>query len=129
MSRFRAPALIILFFFFNDTATTEIYTLSLHDALPIWQRPRPRGEEVHGRGEAGTRFGRPRPDQDRARQARGEGRRHLRRVPPHGRSGAARRPDSGRAGPATEPRAAVRRTGGGADPAHARPRRPGTALR
>src|SRR6478672_12189135 len=28
----------LLFFFFNDTATTEIYTLSLHDALPI---PRP----------------------------------------------------------------------------------------
>src|SRR5256885_9750173 len=27
---------IICFFFFNDTATTEIYTLSLHDALPIW---------------------------------------------------------------------------------------------
>src|SRR5260221_8308946 len=26
----------IIFFFFNDTATTEIYTLSLHDALPIW---------------------------------------------------------------------------------------------
>src|SRR5258707_7339010 len=26
---------MILFFFFNDTATTEIYTLSLHDALPI----------------------------------------------------------------------------------------------
>src|SRR2546423_9477472 len=25
------------FFFFNDTATTEIYTLSLHDALPIWR--------------------------------------------------------------------------------------------
>src|SRR6185437_10020928 len=24
------------FFFFNDTATTDIYTLSLHDALPIW---------------------------------------------------------------------------------------------
>src|SRR3712207_8136308 len=24
-------------FFFNDTATTEIYTLSLHDALPIWR--------------------------------------------------------------------------------------------
>src|SRR5258708_29335321 len=24
------------YFFFNDTATTEIYTLSLHDALPIW---------------------------------------------------------------------------------------------
>src|SRR3712207_9012792 len=27
-------------FFFNDTATTEIYTLSLHDALPIWARRR-----------------------------------------------------------------------------------------
>src|SRR5258708_20424526 len=26
-----------LFFFFNDTATTEIYTLSLHDALPIYE--------------------------------------------------------------------------------------------
>src|SRR2546422_8153741 len=31
------------FFFFNDTATTEIYTLSLHDALPIL-RPMPRDE-------------------------------------------------------------------------------------
>src|SRR3712207_7777311 len=28
--------LCIFFFFFNDTATTEIYTLSLHDALPIY---------------------------------------------------------------------------------------------
>src|SRR3989337_4096407 len=28
--------LFLFFFFFNDTATTEIYTLSLHDALPIW---------------------------------------------------------------------------------------------
>jgi len=27
---------LIFFFFFNDTATTEIYTLSLHDALPIF---------------------------------------------------------------------------------------------
>ena len=26
---------LVVFFFFNDTATTEIYTLSLHDALPI----------------------------------------------------------------------------------------------
>src|SRR3989449_3926365 len=32
----------ILFFFFNDTATTEIYTLSLHDALPIYF-----GREIH----------------------------------------------------------------------------------
>src|SRR2546430_6297918 len=29
-----------LFFFFNDTATTEIYTLSLHDALPIYFKSR-----------------------------------------------------------------------------------------
>src|SRR5574340_1663919 len=36
------------FFFFNDTATTEIYTLSLHDALPI-SRTRP-----SGRGGAGS---------------------------------------------------------------------------
>src|SRR3989337_3150658 len=32
---FALRAAVILFFFFNDTATTEIYTLSLHDALPI----------------------------------------------------------------------------------------------
>src|SRR5438876_7545641 len=34
-----ATLLIIFLFFFNDTATTEIYTLSLHDALPIYHRP------------------------------------------------------------------------------------------
>src|SRR3712207_6963795 len=28
--------MLLFFFFFNDTATTEIYTLSLHDALPIY---------------------------------------------------------------------------------------------
>src|SRR5256885_9314189 len=39
----RSPPPSFFFFFFNDTATTEIYTLSLHDALPIWRsRPRPR---------------------------------------------------------------------------------------
>src|SRR5690349_23872152 len=32
--------LSLLFFFFNDTATTEIYTLSLHDALPIYDARR-----------------------------------------------------------------------------------------
>src|SRR6266446_4364805 len=32
--------LLLFFFFFNDTATTEIYTLSLHDALPILIRRR-----------------------------------------------------------------------------------------
>src|SRR3712207_7870510 len=47
-----------MFFFFNDTATTEIYTLSLHDALPIFRavertdRPSPgsrRAAETSGR--------------------------------------------------------------------------------
>src|SRR2546430_12595700 len=45
---------IFCFFFFNDTATTEIYTLSLHDALPI-SRQRQVGSAVvgpaHGNGE------------------------------------------------------------------------------
>src|SRR5258708_18464143 len=38
-----------LFFFFNDTATTEIYTLSLHDALPIFDDvvARERGVVLH----------------------------------------------------------------------------------
>ena len=41
----------MLVFFFNDTATTEIYTLSLHDALPIsllthWSRDRSRGDTL-----------------------------------------------------------------------------------
>src|SRR2546430_10872304 len=36
------PLLISVFFFFNDTATTEIYTLSLHDALPICGPPKDR---------------------------------------------------------------------------------------
>src|SRR3712207_6955706 len=41
------------FFFFNDTATTEIYTLSLHDALPISARPRRSGPPpVRRRGRA-----------------------------------------------------------------------------
>src|SRR5215216_7840784 len=45
-------------FFFNDTATTEIYTLSLHDALPIYhRRPRRPREARAGAGEpAGQRL-------------------------------------------------------------------------
>src|SRR5260221_5047379 len=35
-----SPCPFSSFFFFNDTATTEIYTLSLHDALPISYKPR-----------------------------------------------------------------------------------------
>src|SRR2546430_12981939 len=50
----------LFFFFFNDTATTEIYTLSLHDALPIscrrcsrswWRRRRWRGRRLRRGGE------------------------------------------------------------------------------
>src|ERR1039458_10838205 len=37
-----------LLFFFNDTATTEIYTLSLHDALPIYFHFERGGDAVHG---------------------------------------------------------------------------------
>src|SRR2546427_9022088 len=47
--------LVSFFFFFNDTATTEIYTLSLHDALPIWCR-----RQAGLRFEA-PRFAHPRP--------------------------------------------------------------------
>src|SRR3989449_3510966 len=39
------------FFFFNDTATTEIYTLSLHDALPISRRIRRRRDRSARRGQ------------------------------------------------------------------------------
>src|SRR3712207_9131473 len=42
----------LIFFFFNDTATTEIYTLSLHDALPIF-----RGEQRVG-GQVALTLGR-----------------------------------------------------------------------
>src|SRR3712207_8212678 len=52
-----------MFFFFNDTATTEIYTLSLHDALPIWE----------------LRPGRERIRRPRRRARRGLGRRHRHR--------------------------------------------------
>src|SRR6266704_6825682 len=39
MSHYRLSLACLFFFFFNDTATTEIYTLSLHDALPILRPP------------------------------------------------------------------------------------------
>src|SRR2546426_6602960 len=39
--RFLRPEPPLIFFFFNDTATTEIYTLSLHDALPICRATQP----------------------------------------------------------------------------------------
>src|SRR2546430_15663630 len=51
------------FFFFNDTATTEIYTLSLHDALPISVQPdieaeRKKRDEIEaGKSYCSRRFG------------------------------------------------------------------------
>src|SRR5256886_2397256 len=80
------------FFFFNDTATTEIYTLSLHDALPIsaragwsrsappsatarWRRPVPRKSSTHcsrprRAGRSSPAPPRPAPGERSARQAR-----------------------------------------------------------
>src|SRR5688572_32695864 len=53
---------LLFFFFFNDTATTEIYTLSLHDALPICAQVGARPREPHAArartaaaGDAGPR--------------------------------------------------------------------------
>src|SRR6266487_5425669 len=46
---------LFTFFFFNDTATTEIYTLSLHDALPISRSVRHRAADRPGRkGDEGA---------------------------------------------------------------------------
>src|SRR2546426_8469492 len=42
---------ISVLFFFNDTATTEIYTLSLHDALPIYYLPGTLQIDLFGRGK------------------------------------------------------------------------------
>src|SRR5688572_31597435 len=46
---------LLVFFFFNDTATTEIYTLSLHDALPILSRAG-RSDRTRGVAPAGGRI-------------------------------------------------------------------------
>src|SRR2546425_13349346 len=62
-----APRRSLIFFFFNDTATTEIYTLSLHDALPIYSaadaeggdRARPEGPRRRSGGDAGAREAQP----------------------------------------------------------------------
>src|SRR5947209_10405532 len=45
----------VLIFFFNDPAPTEIYTLSLHDALPICQHARPRSRRDRHHRRAGRR--------------------------------------------------------------------------
>src|SRR2546430_17464391 len=50
---YRAHHPTFIFFFFNDTATTEIYTLSLHDALPISVTGHRNPVGAHAPGEAG----------------------------------------------------------------------------
>src|SRR2546427_8722809 len=62
--------LLILFFFFNDTATTEIYTLSLHDALPIYDR-----RDAPVAADERDHFAQTRPDRGRGRP------RHVARQP------------------------------------------------
>src|SRR5262249_57202672 len=52
---FRPSLPLSFFFFFNDPATTEIYPLSLHDALPIWEVPRAGRVDV-GEREIGERL-------------------------------------------------------------------------
>src|SRR3712207_8841586 len=51
----------VYYFFFNDTATPEIYTLSLHDALPIWRGGVPDGDlrrhDQRPHGDAQARVG------------------------------------------------------------------------
>src|SRR2546422_7688591 len=49
-----SPHNFFFFFFFNDTATTEIYTLSLHDALPICRRRSARPARPGTSGPAGA---------------------------------------------------------------------------
>src|SRR3712207_8967391 len=76
-----------MFFFFNDTATTEIYTLSLHDALPISDllrvHPAQRGRRLRrGQLQGPLRVDRGRPDPPRRAQGRGGGVIHLRRDGP-----------------------------------------------
>src|SRR2546429_4234577 len=66
------------FFFFNDTAPTEIYTLSLHDALPIF---RPAGAARPDRADTERPVGHRRPTEGQGRHQR----RQLRRV--HRRGG------------------------------------------
>src|SRR5437667_3359948 len=56
---------VYVIFFFNDTATPEIYTLSLHDALPISQHPR-----VEAPYQCRSRFGEPRTQGRSGRAAR-----------------------------------------------------------
>src|SRR2546430_13697208 len=90
---------MLILFFFNDTATTEIYTLSLHDALPILLCGRRGGRRVEddGRGRLlGGRLQGPADGLDRRHRARA--------VEPEPRVGR-----HGRGEPAQRPRGRARR--------------------
>src|SRR2546425_12776016 len=70
LTRYDRPVSVYAFFFFNDTATTEIYTLSLHDALPISPgRARPQAARRGRRGTEHRRHGRLLPGEHRHRRA------------------------------------------------------------
>src|SRR5688572_5251957 len=75
----RKITLAFMQFVFDDRATTEIYTLSLHDALPIWRAiagPRARGRGRHERGRRGLRAGGEAHGARRARPGAAPGHRH-----------------------------------------------------
>src|ERR1019366_3757497 len=114
---------LAFFFFFNDTATTEIYTLSLHDALPISHHvvPVPLATDSRtGQTRQGVRRGGAQYGTDGGRCPPGIGRAHAGGIPQsRGRQRAQRRGRAGVSGthlsglPAA-PRATARR--GGIDP-------------
>src|SRR5256885_9918695 len=60
------------FFFFNDTATTEIYTLSLHDALPISELLKKRSEVSSDYTDALNQYGPNFPKEQRLQAQRSE---------------------------------------------------------
>src|SRR3989442_2707676 len=85
----RIVRMLCLLFFFNDTATTEIYTLSLHDALPIYVD----GQDADD-GESDP--ARARPGQPLTEEEHGQGARHRRCRARHDpRGGGARQPEPG----------------------------------
>src|SRR3989442_14383673 len=111
----------VTFFFFNDTATTEIYTLSLHDALPILSRRRPpvgprRGGLLrpHGRGLGRVMSGRARGDGRGAPGHRSPGRRTSRDGDARGDGD----PDRRRPGGERRPRARDHPRRSGTTPGH-----------
>src|SRR5437588_11529650 len=71
-----------LLFFFNDPATTEIYTLSLHDALPIFDRQR-RSHRTPGARRLGGPAERPPPSPRPAPRPRGRSEEHTSELQSH----------------------------------------------